>query len=222
MRDGEVSMMRGKTALIVCLGWIWAISLGCRVESRRGEAGQGTPEQGNQQPAEVESEQVRGEKLSGSEETGAISLENAGIRAHVLVPEGEAQSVGTYLVHIALPGGVRQIRENRDGTITGAWLEDLDGDGDADLIVVMTSVGSGSYPTLHFFRQERGEFVLHPLNDLSEEQRSGYMGHDIVEVKEGKLLRTFPKYLPSDPNSTPSGGTVALRYSFTDDGWLDQ
>ena len=88
--------------------------------------------------------------------------------------------------------------------------------------MAMTSPGSGSYPLINVYRQEKGNFVRAPLGDLTEAQRTGYMGHDLIEVKDGKLLRTFPKYLPNDPNSSPSGGTVALRYSFTDDAWFDR
>ena len=196
--------------LVVSLGWTLALCLGCRVESRADLRGSGSITQGS------------AEERSEPTPTGALTLESAGILAHVLVPAGEGASVGTYRVHIALPGGTQEIREPRDGVITGAWLEDLDGDGEVDLTVAMTSAGSGSYPTIHFFHQERQTFEMRPVADLKEAQRVGYMGHDTIEVKDGKLLRTFPKYLPSDSNSSPSGGTVTLRYSFSEDGWLDR
>jgi PliI/PliC-like inhibitor of I-type lysozyme len=208
------------SALAVCVVWSFTISLGCRVESRVAARGAGSAEKGSKQAAEVRREQTPGENPAHAEESGAFNLESAGIRAHVLVPEGEGKSIGTYLVHIALPGGTQEIREERDGVITGAWLEDLDGDGELDLTVATTSAGSGSYPTIHYYRQERQTFELRPLKDLTEAQRAGYMGHDTVTVHEGKLLRIFPKYLPNDSNSSPSGGTVTLRYSFTDDGWI--
>jgi hypothetical protein len=159
---------------------------------------------------------------ASAEEEGAINLESAGIRAHLLVPEGEGKSIGTYIVHMALPDGNQEIRENRDGTITGAWLEDLDDDGNVDLTVAMASAGSGSYPTIHFFHQWHQTFELRPLKDLSEAQRAGYMGHDTIEVKDGKLLRTFPRYQQGDPNSSPSGSSLTLRYSFTDDAWMQE
>ena len=203
--------------LVVSLGWTLVLCLGCRVESRADLRGSGSAEEITLGSAEEGSEQTPGES---GEEAGALTLESAGIRAHVLVPAGEEASVGTYRVHIALTGGTQEIREPRDGVITGAWLEDLDGDGEVDLTVAMTSAGSGSYSTIHFFHQERQTFEMRPVADLKEAQRVGYMGHDTIEVKDGKLLRTFPKYLPSDSNSSPSGGTVALRYSFSEDGWF--
>ena len=212
--------MRGKRVLIGCLGWILAISLGCRVESRRAARESGSEEA--KEAAQQGGGSTPWANQASAEEGEAINLEHAEIRAHLLVPEGEGKSIGTYLVHIALPDGNQEIRENRDGTITGAWLEDLDHDGNVDLTVAMASTGSGSYPTIHFFHQWHQTFELRPLKDLTEAQRSGYMGHDRIEVKDGKLLRTFPKYLPNDPNSTPSGGTVTLRYSFTDDAWMQE
>jgi PliI/PliC-like inhibitor of I-type lysozyme len=218
----------------VALAVALLIGLGCRQGSRVAGAGS-TPNGDSQeakkrieQPAEKGSAQVSekgngpapGDSNAMAGEAGAMTLEKAGIRAHVFIPEGEAKSIGTYLVHIALPGGTQEIREQRNGVISGAWLQDLDGDGEVDLTVFMTSAGSGSYATIDFYRQERQNFVLHPLKDLSDAQRAGYMGHDSVEVKDGDLMRTFPRYLPNDLNSTPSGGTVTLRYSFTDDGWV--
>jgi PliI/PliC-like inhibitor of I-type lysozyme len=214
----SASGIRG--VLVVCLGWTLALCLGCRVESRREARGPGSAEKTSQGSAEAGKAQSPGESSATAEETGAITLESAGIRAHVLVPGGETTSIGTYLVHIALPGGTQEIRENRDGVISGAWLGDLDGDGEVDLTVAMTSAGSGSYPTIHFFHQQEQAFELRSLKDLTAAQRTGYMGHDSIEVKEGKLLRTFPKYLPGDSNSSPSGGTVILRYSFSEDGWF--
>ena len=209
------------SVLVVCLGWILALCLGCRVEPRKDVSESGSADKTTRESAE-EGMPAPGEGNATAEESGAFNLESAGIRAHVLVPDGEGKSIGTYHVHIALPGGTQEIREERDGVITGTWLEDLDGDGEVDLTVAMASAGSGSYPLIHVYRQEKGNFVRAPLGDLTEAQRAGYLGHDLIEVKDGKLLRTFPKYLPNDPNSSPSGGTVALRYSFTDDGWLDQ
>lgn len=197
-----------QSVLVVCLGWPLAFCLGCRVESR------GAAQEG--------SGSTPGESKASAEEGEAINLERGGIRAHLLVPEGEGKSIGTYLVHISLPDGNQEIRENRDGTITGAWLEDLDNDGNVDLTVAMASAGSGSYPTIHFFHQWRQTFELRPLKDLTEAQRAGYMGHDTIEVKDGILFRSFPRYRQGDPNSTPSGGTVALRYSFADDAWMQE
>ena len=208
------------SVLAACLGWTLALCLGCRVESRGDVRGPGSAAKVTQESAEAGIEQTPGENNNDAEEAGALTLESAGIRAHVLVPEGEGQSMGTYRVHIALPGGTQEIREERDGVITGAWLEDIDGDGEVDLTVVTTSAGSGSYPTIRFFHQEEQTFELRPLKDLTAAQRGGYMGHDIIEVKGGKLLRTFPKYAANDANSAPSGGSVTLRYSFTDDGWV--
>lgn len=208
------------SALAICVVWSFTISLGCRVESRGVARGMGLTEKKTQEFAEEGSGRTPGEDNAVVTEAGAITLESAEIRAHVLVPENEPRSIGTYLVHIALPGGNQEIREKRDGAITGAWLADLDGDGEVDLTVAMASAGSGSYPTIHFYHQEKQAFELRPLQDLTTAQRAGYMGHDTIDVVDGTLQRTFPKYSQNDPNSAPSGDSVTLRYSFTDGGWL--
>jgi hypothetical protein len=190
------------------------------VESRQAARGYGSAEA--EEAAQPGGGSTPWANQAGAEEGEAINLEHAGIRAHLLVPEGEGKSIGTYLVHIALPDGNQEIRENRDGTITGAWLEDLDKDGNVDLAVAMASAGSGSYPTIHFFQQTGQTFQLRPLKDLSEAQRAGYRGHDTIEVKDGILFRSFPRYQQGDPNASPSGSSLTLRYSFTDDAWMQE
>lgn len=209
-----------RSVLALCLAWLLAFCPGCRVESRRVARGSGSAE--TKEAAQPGGGSAPWANQASAEEGEAINLERAGIHAHLLVPEGEGQSIGTYLVHIALPDGNQEIRESRDGTITGAWLEDLDHDGNVDLTVAMASAGSGSYPTIHFFHQWRQTLQLRPLKDLSEAQRAGYRGHDTIEVKDGILFRSFPRYQPGDPNSSPSGSSMTLRYSFTDDTWMQE
>ena len=128
--------------------------------------------------------------------------------------------MGTYAADISFAGGEQTVDGERDGVISGAWFTDLRGDGDLDLIIWMTSVGSGAYGTLALYTQEDGKFSRATLEPLNAEQREGYMGHDAFDVKEGDLIRTFPIYLPGDSNAMPTGGEAGFKYSFEENRWV--
>ena len=108
----------------------------------------------------------------------------------------------------------------RDGMVDGIWLTDLLGDASPELVVAVSSAGSGTYGTIHIY--ERGESGLErvSLPDLTESQRAGYMGHDVFAVEAGSLWRSFPVYVDGDANADPTGGVARFRYSFADSSWL--
>lgn len=150
------------------------------------------------------------------------TVEKQGVRAVVSVPEGEAQSTGTYAVMIRFPGTQAQrMTAPREGAVSNAWLANLVGDDTLELVVAFVSVGSGSYGSVAVHERQGDRFVLRPLRPISPEQRDGYGGHDMFTVKDGRLWRTFPRYLPSDTNAEPTGGTMRLWYAFDEDRWVE-
>lgn len=170
--------------------------------------------------------------LSGcsTEETpGSLSFEASSgtTRAVLDVPEGEAASIGTYVLSIVVTasgndgaGSTQNITGDRDGAITALWVDDLTGDEHPEIIVAMTSAGSGSYGTCHIYVPGDGEFSRIELAPLGEEQRDGFMGHDAFEVVDGALYRTFPVYASDDANARPSGGVLGYRYDFESATWV--
>jgi hypothetical protein len=143
------------------------------------------------------------------------------VTARVWIPTDEPRSIGTYRAEVNWPGGTTdRLRAERDGMITGVWLHDLESDGALDVIVALSSAGSGSYGTVHVYRHEDDGFVAVPLVELTDADRAGYMGHDTFSVEGGRLRRTFPRYAEGDPNAAPSGGEVRLYYSFDENAWI--
>ena len=67
------------------------------------------------------------------------------------VPDGEASSIGTYVLSITTPEvgedgdeSVEIITGEREGTVTGLWADDVTGDGIVDVVVVrVVSPGAG-------------------------------------------------------------------------------
>lgn len=141
--------------------------------------------------------------------------------ARVWIPTNEPRSLGTYRAEVEWPDGTTdRIEADRDGMIADVWLADLESDGALELVVALASAGSGSYGSVHVHRRRDGAYGLVPLAELEEAERAGYMGHDVFTVEEGRLYRTFPRYEEGDPNASPSGGRVRLRYSFAENAWV--
>ncbi|MFM8260202.1 MAG: PliI family lysozyme inhibitor of I-type lysozyme [Vulcanococcus sp.] len=106
------------------------------------------------------------------------------------------------------------ISELVDGSVTGARVEDLNSDGRPELLVFVTSAGSGSYGEVKAWTTGRTGRVLLPIvmNQLSGKLAEGYMGHDRFEVVESTLARSFPIYKPGDSNAKPTGGVRQVNY----------
>ena len=104
-----------------------------------------------------------------------------------------------------------------------SWLTDLDHDGNLEIAVTVRSEGSGGYASLLLFEITGSSVHEYRVpEELPQEVRQAYMGHDLFEIdhgsvgQEGFIERKFPMYLPGEPNCCPSGGTGIRRYAFRD------
>ncbi|MFM8260390.1 MAG: PliI family lysozyme inhibitor of I-type lysozyme, partial [Vulcanococcus sp.] len=105
------------------------------------------------------------------------------------------------------------VETETDGHVTGMEVEDLNSDGKPELVVYVTSAGSGSYGSVKAWTVSKGHTLL-PINmpELSGKWAKGYMGHDSFAVVETSLMRKFPVYRPSDSNAKPTGGICTITY----------
>ena len=160
----------------------------------------------------------RDEDLAEAEYT----VRSAGASARVWVPINEPRSIGTYRAELEWPDGGRdRVTGKRDGMITDVWLSDIEPDGTPELVVAMSSAGSGTYGSVHVCGRGHGELARVGLRALDDSQRSGYLGHDTFSLENGRLVRSFPRYEEGDSNATPSGQTLRLWYSFADSAWVE-
>ncbi len=162
---------------------------------------------------------------ASDEATGGPALEasDGELRVSVSIPDDEAASIGTYVLTVDSSSGDdarSQITGEREGTVTGLWVDDLTDDGHSDVVVAMTSAGSGSYGVCHVYSGGGDGFARVELAPLTEEQVDGFMGHDAFSVVDGALLRTFPVYAAGDANARPSGGILGYRYDFEAGKWV--
>jgi hypothetical protein len=113
----------------------------------------------------------------------------------------------------------RNLIQTVDGTAVNAEADDLNGDNYPEVLVYITSAGSGSYGSVLALSCNSGKsmsFVTFPSVAENPKLNTGYMGHDEFGVIEGKLNQRFPIYKPGDPNSSPSGGIRQVQYIMKD------
>ena len=106
-----------------------------------------------------------------------------------------------------------------DGRVTGADAADLDHDGFPEVVVYVTSVGSGSYGSVIAYSSNNGKSmsqVTFPPTAENPKISQGYMGHDTFTVAEDTFVQSFPVYRPGDTNAHPTGPTRQVQYALVD------
>jgi hypothetical protein len=107
------------------------------------------------------------------------------------------------------------IKQEIDGSVTGAEVADINADGSPEIYVYINSAGSGSYGSLVAYASNNKKSLtgiyLPPLED-DKKNSVGYMGHDEFTVIESSFARRFPIYKKEDSNANPTGGMRQLQY----------
>ena len=112
-----------------------------------------------------------------------------------------------------------------DGSVTGAEIADLNGDGSPEIYVYVSSAGSGSYGSLVAYsanrRKSLSSIYLPPIME-NQTAKKGYMGHDEFAVVETTLVRRYPVYRQTDTNINPTGGMRQIQYKLIpgEAGWI--
>jgi uncharacterized protein len=107
------------------------------------------------------------------------------------------------------------IKQEIDGSVTGAEVADINADGSPEIYVYVNSAGSGSYGSLVAYSSNNKKSLtgiyMPPLED-DKKNSVGYMGHDEFAVVESSFARRFPIYKKGDSNANPTGGMRQLQY----------
>lgn len=104
-------------------------------------------------------------------------------------------------------------------TVVNAEIGDLNIDGYPEVLVYLTSDGSGSYGKLIGYSVNNGKSVSQVyLPDISgnNEVNKGYMGHDEMAIVENTFCQRFPIYEEGDSNANPTGKTRQIQYKMVD------
>ena len=150
------------------------------------------------------------------------SLQLQGIR-FVVQSNGEGSQ---RQLLISTRGGrlpIPQIQQQINGSVVGAEVADLNGNGQPEVYVFVQGAGSGSYGELVAYALNNGRSMTPiTLPDLSGALAKGYRGHDHFEIVEGCLVRRFPLYTAQDSNAKPTGGERQICYKLKagEAGWI--
>lgn len=102
-----------------------------------------------------------------------------------------------------------------EGIVADAEIGDLNSDGFPEVLVYITSAGSGSYGSVIGYSVNNGksmsQIFLPPVADNPKINR-GYMGHDEFAIVESTFNQRFPIYKPGDINAKPTGGIRQIQY----------
>ncbi len=113
----------------------------------------------------------------------------------------------------------REVVHEIDGTVTDTEVEDLNNDGSPEILVYITSAGSGSYGSVIGYsvnnKKSMSLIYFPPVAD-NPEISEGYMGHDEFTIMETTFTQHFPVYKPVDTNSNPTGGIRQIQYKLVD------
>ncbi len=137
-----------------------------------------------------------------------------GVTFHVTCPnEGSLNQLEIVPSGLEIDNSV--IKQEVDGSVTGAEVADINGDGSPEIYIFVNSAGSGTYGSLVAYsannKKSLSEIYLPPLEDDAKNSK-GYMGHDEFTVIEYSLVRRFPIYKKGDINANPTGGMRQLQY----------
>lgn len=139
-----------------------------------------------------------------------VILERQGVRFEVTCPnEGSLNPLTIRPFGLKVDNSPIQVEA--DGSVTGARVADLDGNGHPELYVFTTSAGSGSYGAVMGYASNNGKSLsaifLPPL-DEDKPASVGYRGRDSFDVTANRLVRRFPVYRDGDANARPTSGKV--------------
>jgi hypothetical protein len=112
-----------------------------------------------------------------------------------------------------------KIAKEIEGTITNAEIGDLNADGFPEVLVYITSDGSGSYGTVIGYSVNNGKSmseIFMPNIADNPKTNKGYMGHDEFAIVENSFCQRFKTYNPGDPNSNPKGKIRQIQYKLVE------
>lgn len=104
-------------------------------------------------------------------------------------------------------------------TVTNAEIGDLNVDGYPEVLIYLTSEGSGSYGSVIGYSVNNGKSmsqIFFPNLTDNPEANKGYMGHDEFAIVELSFCQRFPIYKENDTNAKPTGGTRQIQYKLKD------
>lgn len=128
------------------------------------------------------------------------------------LPSGscEKQSLTISVRKQAIP--FIRVAFSSESVVEKAWAEDLDDDGNFELLILSHNFYEPSKKTLEIFSVDGNS--LKQIRFPASEQMTGYRGGDRFYTEKGRIVRTYPQYLPDDADGRPKGGVVKNLFQY--------
>ena len=123
------------------------------------------------------------------------------------------------ILPVGLEKDSRKVEHEILGTVVNAEIGDLNNDNFPEVMVYITSSGSGSYGSVIGYSVNNGKSISQIyLSEIAENPKAnkGFMGHDEFAIVENSFNQRFPIYKPGDTNSKPTGGMRQIQYKLKD------
>jgi len=119
---------------------------------------------------------------------------------------------------VGFESGARDISFTLKGRVAGAQIDDLNRDGNPDLVLFIYADSNASSGTVYAFMSDGNKEImpcLLPDVTMNPKISTGYKGHDQFSMMEGTLVQRFPVYNAGDAADKPSGGNRTVLYQVT-------
>lgn len=190
------------------------LTIACNSDSEKSSKSEEstTQQQDNTNSGESEAHESEASKVDVVVYTKTLLLQN--VNFDISSIKGENATILKIL-----PSGLsidnKQAIHEIDGTVINAEIEDLNSDGFPEVLVYISSDGSGSYGSIIGYSVNNGKSmsqISFPSVTYNNEANKGYMGHDEFAVVENTLVQRFPIYKENDTNAKPTGKTRQIQY----------
>jgi hypothetical protein len=101
------------------------------------------------------------------------------------------------------------------GMLQRTTIEDLDNDKNPEIYLFTASSGTEATGSVYGVTYINNKAFRIFSGDVEAPDQKGYRGRDSFYIQQRQIVRTYPVYSDSDPNSKPSGGKRTIRYMLT-------
>jgi len=151
---------------------------------------------------------------------GTWEFEQNGLNVVVVGKDAEYDDSRSYQVIVSdeLRTLVR-LEVNRDGLVTDAWLTDLDGDGNFEIVVATGQLAGQDVGAVDVHEWQDFRFASSKPAQLTATELVGYYGNDQYTIAGGRLQRSYPMFSESDGVRVPTGSLARFEYNYDEDRW---
>ncbi len=99
-----------------------------------------------------------------------------------------------------------------ESIVEKAWAEDLDDDGNFELLILCHNYSEPSKKTIVIYSVDGN--MLKQIRLPASDKMAGYRGGDRFIMENGRIVRSYPLYLSGDSDARPTGGEKRIFYQY--------